>query len=165
MNEPMKAHRNDGRQDTRAQFLEWRPARRSAAPDYDGNRVASCGFCGSVRPDELAAALKAGATLEAADRKYGWPHKFYVNRFPNPFPDALKITTRIYGPNGRQDGPAEPEGSTIHAKFYTEHLLDASPEDRDVIEQAMGLHVAFLRDGGIAWWGYGKPRPDSLPKE
>lgn len=83
----------------------------------------SCSWCGSAHPAELAAAIRSGATLSMADMKYGWPHKFYIT------------------------------GMTGAIKFYTEHLQDAEPDDRVVIERAMGLNVAFNvhQPGDVTW--------------
>jgi hypothetical protein len=36
-----------------------------------------CNFCGSIHPEDLAA--EPNWTAQWADRKYGWPHKFYVD--------------------------------------------------------------------------------------
>lgn len=52
--------------------------------------------------------------------KYGWPHKFYIDGAPGML------------------------------KFYSEHLQDASPESREVIERAMGLNFTFSAEG-VAW--------------
>lgn len=81
-----------------------------------------CSFCGSLHPSDLVTLLKAGATLSPADRKYGWPHKFYVER-------------------------------ASWGKFYTVHLVDATPEERDIIERAMGLHISFEGDS-VRWQPY-----------
>jgi hypothetical protein len=152
----MKAHQFDGYARMRhSEFLVWREARR-ASEDKDNklktNRITSCGYCGSCRPDELAKALQNGAHLSSADRKYGWPHKFYVEKMPNPFPGEPEI--RTYGPGPNDIGPAEPAGPYIFAKFYTEHLMDASPEDRDVIEKAMGMRFEFGEDSSVKWKPY-----------
>lgn len=80
-----------------------------------------CSWCGSMHPSDLAAALRAGeASGHWADFKYGWPHKWYVDGVPGSI------------------------------KFYTEHLQDATPEDREVIEKAMGLRFTFEGDG-VRW--------------
>jgi hypothetical protein len=47
----------------------------------------SCSFCGSMHPEDLLTAIKAGATLGGSDWKYGWPHKFYVNAIPHVHPE------------------------------------------------------------------------------
>jgi len=86
------------------------------------DRAQRCSWCGSMHPHDLAEALRAGtAKGHWADFKYGWPHKFYVDGVP------------------------------MSIKFYTEHLQDAEPEDRVVIERAMGLSFHFDEKGGVRW--------------
>lgn len=70
-----------------------------------------CAYCGSLHPREVVALLKAGATMEVADWKYGWPHKAYLH---------------------------DPWG-----KFYTRHLVDATPEEKRAIEQALRLTIDY----------------------
>lgn len=140
-----------------------------------------------MHPTELAAAIKAGATLSAADRKYGWPHKFYVDGAPNPFAGEPEIISAEYGgesatpemiaagwkqyPDGFDQttgkpvmrwarlGAPRPAPASTHGKFYTEHLQDATPEERAVIERAMGLRFEFDDAGGVRWgWGACEPR-------
>lgn len=94
----------------------WRPA--GEAQPYE-----SCSYCGSMSPKSLAHAITSlNARLEPTDRKYGWPHKFYV-RF-----------------------------NDTHAKFYTLHLKDATPEERETIEGAIGLRFSWNEDDGVAWF-------------
>lgn len=69
----------------------------------DGEHFRRCSFCGSVNPDDLAA--EAAWRADWADRKYGWPHKFYVD-IPNRTPDRLYVVASTYG--GRDDRPLEP---------------------------------------------------------
>lgn len=88
-----------------------------------------CDFCGSLSPTALVEMLKAGAGLSQADMKYGWPHKFYVER-------------------------------ASWGKFYTVHLVDATPEERDIIERAMGLHIVFDGDR-VGWRPYSPPSTPS----
>ena len=106
----MKGHAND----YLAQRFEphhWRD------PSLNGRTYPNCSYCGSICPEDLALALgQQGERLEEADRKYGWPHKFYV------------------------------VAPGLHAKFYTTHLQDADPGDRSVIERAMGLRFTFVGD-------------------
>ena len=59
-----------------------------------------CTYCGSIRPEDFYTILKENKCfVELADRKYGYPHKFYIN-----------LT------DGRM------------AKFYTRHLIDIKDE-------------------------------------
>ena len=169
-----------------------------------------------MHPEEVAAALRAGARLDPADRKYGWPHKFYVENVPNPHagmlesrcspshatPDCPKtgkpceqgkqsfyhpkcecmtsapetVKTAMHGtmrnviainknsfhehsgkPLFDWTEAGKPASDTTYGKFYTEHLQDASPEDRETIERAMGMHFDF-NGGGVAWCAYGTER-------
>src|SRR5688572_16884730 len=68
-----------------------------------------CAYCGSLHPSEIAALVRGGMRLDPADRKYGWPHKFY---------------------------------GSDYCKFYTRHLIDATPEDYETISKAIGLYIA-----------------------
>ena len=45
----------------------------------------------------------------------------------------------------------EPEPATIRGKFYTEHLKDATAEEKEFIEQHYGCTYTFEDDGGIRW--------------
>ena len=63
-----------------------------------GEHFRRCSFCGSVHPEDLA--TEPAWRVEWADRKYGWPHKFYVN-IPNRDPGALFVISTQSGPAGR----------------------------------------------------------------
>lgn len=67
---------------------------------HRGEHFRRCSFCGSVNPDDLAA--EPAWRAEWADRKYGWPHKFYVD-IPN------RDTARLYV-LGSSSGPEPPMG-------------------------------------------------------
>jgi hypothetical protein len=161
---------------------DWREPQ---APDlsdvhrFSAREFHGCGYCGSMHPVELAAAIRAGATVHWADRKYGWPHKVYVEGAPNPYAGQLEIRRVTWcsqppqaeidagkweryqdgynSTTGKQRfsyrilGPKEPAAATAHGKFYTLHLQDATPEDRAVIESAMGLTFQFHGDGKVGW--------------
>lgn len=136
-----------------------------------------------MHPEELAAAIKAGATVEWADRKYGWPHKVYVSGVPNPhagMAEALSICNfeqpgydRIASPRyNERTGERVADhvdwvkksvaGPTTHGKFYSVHLQDATPEDREVIERAMGLRFTFHDLGGVHWAAFdGRADPEA----
>lgn len=72
---------------------------------YTQGRLRSCGYCGSMHPADLAAAIRAGARVSWADWKYGWPHKAYVEGVPNPHAGMRCSTTSTgYGSKkGEQD--------------------------------------------------------------
>lgn len=153
---------------------------------YTQGRIRSCGYCGSMHPSDLVAAIRAGAHVYWADFKYGWPHKVYVEGVPNPYVGMPCSTTSTgYGSKPGVGKPTEPgdwvqlrnasslaykdefasyawhkrdvERPTTHGKFYTIHLLDASPDERDVIERAMGLNFDFRDDGRVGWKKYEPP--------
>src|SRR5574340_986440 len=124
-------------------------------PDLEKNdsrrttgRLRNCGYCGSMHPADVAAAIKAGAKGEWADMKYGWPHKSYFEGIPNPHAGLLEARSfsnqpkdgYIQMPDGLWREPGTPASVTTYGKFYTVHLMDATPEDRAVIEKHLGLH-------------------------
>jgi hypothetical protein len=142
-------------------------------------RLRNCGYCGSMHPSDVAAAIKEGAKGHFADQKYGWPHKAYFDDVPNPFagmlesrsstsrptPDELEAGKYITIPGDfvvvdQQTGHSErkmeyygaptPAGNKTYGKFYSVHLQDATPEERDIIEHHLGLRFLF-EDGGIRW--------------
>lgn len=51
-----------------------------------GEHFRRCSYCGSIHPDDFVTIARG--RIDWADRKYGWPHKFYVH-VPNPEPDRL----------------------------------------------------------------------------
>lgn len=138
-------------------------------------RLRHCSFCGSMHPAELLVAIKCGARVELADMKYGWPHKLYVHDAPNPHagtmesrsykscptPEEVAAGEYIqhwdggYDPNTGERSlmwihKGEPAPATTWGKFYTVHLQDASPDERAVIEAAVGLHFEFANDA-VRW--------------
>lgn len=75
-----------------------------------GEHYRTCSYCGSVHPEDLA--VEESWRAEWADRKYGWPHKFYVH-IPNRNPQQRFIagasgTARQgpYAPGGEKHQPA-----------------------------------------------------------
>lgn len=146
---------------------DWRdPAR--------GEHFRRCGFCGSVHPDDLAA--EPSWRAEWADRKYGWPHKFYVD-IPNQQPEQLFVVSATTTPTDgyiaqadmtdQQRDLAKRDGWQLnpdkyfqfgtrpmhHAKFYSIHLSDTdlSAEVKATVEQRSGLAFEFRPDGRVAW--------------
>jgi hypothetical protein len=147
-------------------------------------RLRACNYCGSMHPTDLADALRAGATLSWADFKYGWPHKAYIEGVPNPHVHLLEVRSTTTCDRPPQDEVAAglweqyqcgydthtgapkfsyrkpisetPAPARTHGKFYTEHLLDATQEERDVIERAMGLRFTFHgnTEGRVSWRAY-----------
>lgn len=153
----------------------WRGAE---APDIeagrDTGRLRGCGYCGSMHPADVAAAIRAGARVEIADRKYGWPHKVYLREVPNPHAGLLEVRSSTSFPAAGYVEASDPRAprfdsmtgkplppakrwirtstadATTWGKFYTEHLQDATPEDRATIEGRLGLRFEF-KDGKVEW--------------
>ena len=157
-------------------LVPWRDAQQpDIAAGKTTGRLCSCGYCGSMHPADVASAIRAGAKGHFADRKYGWPHKVYLDGVPNPHAGMLESRCSqshppqneidagkwIRIPNGfsRTTGAPEfrwteagkPAAATTYGKFYTQHLQDANPEDRDTIERHLGLHFEFDDVGGVRW--------------
>lgn len=143
----------------------------------DGEHFRRCSFCGSVSPDDLAA--EPVWRPEWADRKYGWPHKFYVD-IPNRNPDRLYCVGTQSGGDAPR-GPAwvavedftEEQRAIVdrdrmtsdrlvaahfgtrpnhHGKFYTVHLSDPAidPAVKADIERRSGIAFTFT-DGRVSW--------------
>lgn len=129
-------------------------------------RLRNCAYCGSMHPADVAEAIRAGAKGEWADMKYGWPHKAYFDGIPNPHAGMLEVRSsanfkshedwvRVDRDHWRE--PGTPATETTYGKFYTVHLMDATPEDREVIEEHLGLHFEFTDDGKVSWRRFYKP--------
>lgn len=96
-------------------------------PDDRGFRT--CGYCGSIHPDDLLGYIERGevGSAEMADRKYGYPHKVYVG-VTNPLAGQPVSRAMSSEPNGKgghtktYETP-RPDGPFTHAKFYTRHLI------------------------------------------
>lgn len=156
----------------------WRDAEAPVWPADDERRTTgrlrACDYCGSMHPADVAAAIVAGATGEFADWKYGWPHKTYFDGIPNPHVGMIEsragnshppqaeidagkwIRVRI-GFNSTTGEPmysyrdaGKPAAPTTHGKFYSIHLQDATAEERDIIQQHLGLVFTF-EDGRVRW--------------
>lgn len=149
-----------------------------------GEHFRRCSFCGSIHPDDLAAEPTWRA--EWADRKYGWPHKFYVN-IANRSPDALfVIGSASHLPDrgewvawddvdGVQRAALDRDGYTDRAdtyrpaylqfgtrphhygKFYTVHLAD--PRVSDVTKDTIAGRsgLRFTFVGGQVRWEVAAP--------
>lgn len=159
-------------------LVRWNPA---SPPSLTGlpdeqmtGRLRYCQHCGSMHPADLAAAIRAGASGSWADRKYGWPHKAYFHGIANPWAGQMESRTGTSNPKpgeehkwrrvvrgyNRMTGEPEygwrdfgtPASATCdHEKFYSVHLQDATPEDRDTIERHLGLRFEFMDDGSVRW--------------
>jgi hypothetical protein len=123
-------------------------------------QLRGCDYCGSMHPSDVVAAIAAGANGSWADWKYGWPHKAYFDGIPNPHVGLLEVKSSAnFKPEGRddwiQDGehwhePPTPAPALTHGKFYSVHLKDATPEEKEIIEKHLGIHVEF--EGELVRW-------------
>jgi len=141
-----------------------------------GEHYRTCSYCGCIHPEDLAA--EAAWSAEWADRKYGWPHKFYVN-VTNRHPEQRFLTGATTGtPTGLMDAtwvrPSEVPDDvntdgwrdlgeryawvaigtrpTHHAKFYTAHLADLriDPVALETVQRVSGLRFHF-EEGRVRW--------------
>jgi hypothetical protein len=157
----------------------WRAKGVKLHPDNDLPQVfRTCSYCGSIHPEDLLEALRAGARLSSSDWKYGWPHKFYVDGIPNTNigqPAGLisgsvrkdqraEMEQRYAGRDIRFEETEyglryrvyEPEGATTHGKFYTLHLADVDEPAFGEIARYLEAHtgVLFAKDTkGISYKG------------
>ena len=149
----------------------WRPKGEKLHPSNDLPMVfRTCSYCGSIHPEDLMLALKAGAKLSGADWKYGWPHKFYVDQIPNTNAGALasyisgtvrkeeraELEQRYPGKEVRFEETEyglrykvyEADGPTTHGKWYNLHFMDLDGPEFDelsaLVEAQTG--VKFARD-------------------
>ena len=95
-----------------------------------GEHFRRCSYCGSIHPDDLAAEPSWRASW--ADRKYGWPHKFYVD-IPNRDPDRLfyvgGLSQAVSGPYAPGGECYTPPGPELVA------MADLTPEQRAICER------------------------------
>lgn len=130
---------------------------------YWTGQLRNCGYCGSMHPSDVVAAIQAGARGEWSDMKYGWPHKAYFDNIPNPHAGLLEIRASanflpddhrknwIKTPDGHWHEPGTPAPEKTYGKFYTVHLMDATPIEKTIIEAHLGLHFEFTDDGKVSW--------------
>jgi hypothetical protein len=155
-------------------FMRWRK------PDR-GQHYRTCGYCGSIHPDDLATAIVNGQIQggEWSDRKYGWPHKYYVD-VANQEPGTLYVYSATQnireGETGwthRSDLTEEQKAvlerdswkfgdyfkftvhASHHAKLYSVHMADPDIGDttKELIGKLTGLTFEFLDEGNgtVAW--------------
>lgn len=127
----------------RAEHMVWRP------PDTGIRELPyrTCGYCGSIHPEDLLTVLQSGAELGGSDWKYGWPHKFYL-RVPNPNRDAI---TEVGSSSSVEDGkrvetPIMGRAGDFHAKWYNQHLNDEgySEAARRALLEALARHSGIV---------------------
>lgn len=150
----------------------WEPSR--------GEHFRRCSYCGSVHPDDLAAEPEWRA--EWADRKYGWPHKFYVD-IPNRQPERLYVISSCGGDTPpamypsmvaradltpeqeeavERDGYNRPDSWATffgfghrpmhHGKFYSVHLRDSALDPAVKRTIEQRCGLEFTFDGNSVAW-------------
>jgi hypothetical protein len=150
--------------DDRVPWRDAEPPNIAKGQRYWTGRLRSCGYCGSMHPSDVVAAIQAGARGEWADMKYGWPHKSYFEGVPNPHAGLLEVRSSanfkpdedytkdwIETGDGHWRKPGKPASETTHGKFYTVHLMDATPEEKAIIESHLELTFEFTDDGKVSW--------------
>lgn len=102
---------------------------RGVVDSYD-YQYRTCSYCGSINIDDLLEiADKNEVTLDQADPKYGYVHKFYVHGIPNSLAGkTVKIGSKT-GPDGTEDifGKASKE---VFCKLYVSHFYDITDEKK-----------------------------------
>lgn len=145
-----------------------------------GEHFRRCSYCGSMHPDDLVTIARG--RVDWADRKYGWPHKFYVH-VPNQNPGALfcvgsapadhggdyvpyadltseqRDIIRRDGMGGSRDGYAESRSYLFgtraehFGKVYTIHLADPAISDETKAAAAAMCGLRFeFLDDGRIRW-------------
>lgn len=154
------------------------PGWRDPQPNEEpyGYPFRTCGYCGSIHPEDLLGFLGQGAQLESSDWKYGWPHKFYVRGIANPMAGKIVEVGSQQGGDINEATPGSKWKSTCphkdcqertrdhgywyvpnmssapahtHAKFYNVHLKDCSQDMFDKLATIFVHHtgIYFQRDG------------------
>lgn len=146
----------------------WRDAAR-------GEHFRTCSYCGSIHPEDLAD--ESGWAAQWADRKYRWPHKFYVDLLNRDEEQRFVIgasssdtvpTERGWVRSTEVPADVNREGwgdlaesyrwvligtrPRLHAKFYSVHLADPQIDRlaRERIEAVSGVRFRF-GDGRVSW--------------
>jgi hypothetical protein len=105
-----------------------------------------CSYCGSINIEGAITALSTSGThYSGSDWKYGWPHKFYLDVSCEP-----RRYCSSSGPGKNEFGYSTK--TQEWCKFYSEHLLDATPEQLErfnaAAERTIGITFE-LKDGEL----------------
>lgn len=106
-----------------------------------------CSYCGSITIDDALKGLSTpGVRYSGCDWKYGWPHKFYLNLPCEPHRHCVSGTSHM----GKMSDLKYQTRTTIHTNFYSEHLLDATPEQiklwNEVAKPHLGIGFEIVND-------------------
>ena len=98
--------------------------------------------------DVLKAFQTPGVRWSGSDWKYGWPHKLYVDIPCEPY---RRCTSK--GPGENDLGYSECRSD--NCKFYTEHLLDATPEQlaewNNIVKPIIKIGFEISEDGHLKY--------------
>ena len=163
------AHRNDRRYDDEP--IVWRPPEDRIAEDGYPRIMPwrTCGYCGSIHPDDLLDLVKTEPTpfvpyttpeqefvkqphLNVADMKYGYPHKIYVETFRVIRPEQeFQMGTNF------DKTPIMRKGFRPFVKFYTKHLDSPNVSDEEflavttLIKDLAGILFTREEAKGLMW--------------
>lgn len=146
----------------------WRDAQPIRDDGNPGTPYRTCSYCGSIHPADLVKAIEAGATMHGADWKYGWPHKFYMEKVPNPavghpvcymsgssYPSkeeaeqeggkylraGREVRVTEFAPGRWEFKLFEPANAFTHAKWYNVHLKDLIGEEFALVADLLKKHT------------------------
>lgn len=160
---PTKCHTDEPRYGGDDRPLTFSTRKPDNGPYFD---PCTCDYCGSIHPAYALELLEAGATIELAEMKYGWPAKFYLDA-PNPkagqpcrisgnWPGrelSAEEETKFEHKEPTSGGGwcywnAEPAPARMHPKFYATHMVDADDEtfDKLVVEIQRRTGVCYAKD-------------------
>jgi hypothetical protein len=148
----IKAHGDDGFARRFAPH-QWQKTWKGRQPA--GHSLDTCSYCGSLSPLALLDALKAGARLNPADWKYGWPHKFYVDGIPNEWAGQTVECGGRYDEKGYTPMMGEAP-KHAYVKFYSEHLLDLPADQFEEIAGMIAMQTGTMFsvvDGSLHYRG------------
>lgn len=112
----------------------------------------TCSYCGSFTiADTIKFFQTPGVEYSGADWKYGWPHKFYINRIPcEPYSRVVSSTWQ----NGKQTDIKRETSNHRWGKFYSEHMIDATPEQLEqwntIVTPKLGVSFS-IKDDKLYW--------------
>ena len=145
----MKAHAGEPRAEGYGfEMRSVKEADGALSPDL----LPTCGYCGSLTIDDAIKALQIpGTHYSGSDWKYGWPHKFYLTIPCEPY-------ERIIGSKWAPGKPVEHTRATVTTrsqKFYSTHLLDATPEQiaqwNSIAAPLLGVRFE-VDEKGLKWF-------------
>lgn len=90
------------------------------------------------------------------EKREGKKHcRFCGSLHPHEVALLLEAGAKIHFADWKYGWPHKAYLDNPWGKFYTRHLIDATPEDRDRIERALGLHINFNLDTmAVSWRQY-----------